>query len=148
MPTNNEIIQRLIEKHDAKRAAAMEEAKLQQAIVDSLRAELNESGAPAPAPAQPYRPTQQAKNLVNIANLPMPERIRTLLAGAGKPMKVSELAEQMETAGVKTTSPKGLIPGITSAILRREDLFYRVERGLYGLTAWKGTETNGTATHG
>lgn len=65
--------------------------------------------------------------------------IRTILINKGKPMKVAQLAKAIKLQGIHIkgkTQPKRLI---SSALVRRNDLFERVERGLYQLKAKKET---------
>jgi len=60
-------------------------------------------------------------------------QILTLLKEVGKPMKVSEIAKELEARGVTTNSKYGLAPMIASAVRKDEQVFTRLKRGLYCL---------------
>lgn len=62
----------------------------------------------------------------------MPDKLRVLLVGV-ESMRASEIARQLEAAGVTSDSKKGLLPSVISALRRRDDLFESPERGVYRL---------------
>ncbi len=65
--------------------------------------------------------------------------IRSILIAKGKPMKVAQLYKAIQQQGIHIegkTQPKRLI---SSALIRRSDLFERVGRGLYKLKTEKET---------
>ncbi|HRP63094.1 MAG TPA: hypothetical protein PK400_07375 [Phycisphaerales bacterium] len=60
-----------------------------------------------------------------------------VLERAGRPMRVREIAMELEKMGVETSSPRGLRPMIVSAITRRKDRVGRRGHGLYALNTHK-----------
>jgi hypothetical protein len=65
----------------------------------------------------------------------VPEAVRTILERHGKPMRARDIVLALQAAGFKTESKRGLLPGVLSALGRREDLFKKIRRGTYKLVA-------------
>ncbi|SRR6266478_5781090 len=63
----------------------------------------------------------------------LPERIGAVIQAAEEPMRARDIVVELEKRGVRTDSPKGLLPSVLSALNRRSDLFRRVDRGTYTL---------------
>lgn len=73
-----------------------------------------------------------------IANSIVPH-IRSVLMKVDRPMKVSELAKTIKEQDIRIKGKTELKRLISSALVRRNDLFERVSRGLYQLKAEKET---------
>jgi len=58
--------------------------------------------------------------------------VEHLLKEVNRPMKVSEIAKELESRGVTTNSKYGLGPMVASAV-RKTDVFTRLSRGMYCL---------------
>lgn len=63
----------------------------------------------------------------------LPEKIREILKEAKKPLRARDIARALKEKGEKTSSKKGLLPNVVSALRRRTDLFQKVARGTYKL---------------
>src|SRR5438093_12717398 len=64
-------------------------------------------------------------------------KIASVLRKANEPMRAKDISEALETAGVTTKSPKGLLPVVIADLARRVDLFVRTDRGTYMLVEAK-----------
>ena len=62
------------------------------------------------------------------------EQIVSLLREKSKSMRPTDITSVLTKRGVTTTSKRGLLPMVISALRRRQDVFYRVRRGVYKLT--------------
>lgn len=67
--------------------------------------------------------------------------IQSILLAKGKSMKVAQVAREIELRGIEVKGKTDLKRLISSALIRRSDLFKRVHRGLYRLKAEKAEET-------
>jgi len=69
-------------------------------------------------------------------SLSIPAQIEKLLEFHDAPMRAADIARKLTERGVETTSDRGLLPQVLSALSRKTSTFSRVQRGIYGLTAW------------
>lgn len=83
-------------------------------------------------PEQP----QQSLNVVNTPatyNGSLVEHIKAVLFETNRSVTVKEICDMLTARGVTTNAKAGLGSAIACAMARRDDLFHRVRRGLYGL---------------
>ena len=66
----------------------------------------------------------------------IPELAAALLKERDAEMRPKDIAEVLTARGVTSSSEKGLLPNVVSALNRRDDLFYKVKRGVFGLSEW------------
>lgn len=70
------------------------------------------------------------------------EKAEQVLIDAGKPMNGRELEESIK-ARFGTHHSRQSVIGAVSRLTKAETVFCRVEKGLYGLREWAGTEPSG-----
>ena len=67
----------------------------------------------------------------DLTRLSVAEASAQVVRSAGRPMRAIEIAKQLVKAGFE--DKKSLSVTITSAMLRRKDLFHKIDRGLFTL---------------
>ena len=87
--------------------------------------------APAPPVHGPSRsPERQSDGALVMPGSVADEAARALREH-GQSMRARDITRVLVKRGVKTNSKRGLLPMVVSTLRRRQDLFVRVERGIY-----------------
>ncbi len=119
------VLQEMLTEEEATLAKLRIQVEVQARFVDSLRTKVAECGHSEQTSAGGSSTSQES--------LAMPERIVRVLQQSAQPMRVTDITAKLEAEGMTTTGAKGLIANVASALARRDDLFVRVDRGLYRL---------------
>ncbi len=121
-------IDRLIAEAEQRIVELQEEIDADELLVEGLRAKrlrlAKQAGEVAIAPE-----TKQKGG-----NLSVPDRIALIMRQKRRPMPTAEIIEALAREGVTSSSAKGLLPNVLSALSRRKDLFVRTQRGIYALS--------------
>jgi hypothetical protein len=114
----------------ARIAAIQTEITLDEAVIADLERELaalptrqaDANGSPTPAPASDETEPRS-----------LPEMIVRVFQETNRPMRGWEIVKRLKELGVRSDSKKGLLPAVFTTFKRRQDLFEKVEKGLYRL---------------
>jgi hypothetical protein len=78
-----------------------------------------------------YTPRKAAKGETAMSSLS--KRIIKLFQDTKTPLRASVISRTLESQGVTSKSPRGLLPNVITVLRRRKKLFRKLERGVYEL---------------
>ena len=136
-----ELFDEMIADSRQRLAGLKSEAELEEKYLhDLIRRRSELPGATINQNAEPVGPAADNGAVVPEGNQyitghTVPEAVREVLEKHGKAMRARDVVLALTSAGFKTESKRGLLPGVLSALNRREDLFKKVRRGVYKLIA-------------
>jgi len=76
-------------------------------------------------------PLAHSDQVLNLSDKSVPDAAMAVIRAAGRPLRAKEIAERMVAGGFEAR--ESLPITVTTAIRRRDDLFRKVDRGLFAL---------------
>lgn len=136
-----EAYRELLAEQETGLAKLEQEIAIKQMLIAELQRKLDGMPNGQPVETPPDNSLGSGRRAGSISKGSVTDHIVALLRETGKPMRAAEIASALESRGVTTTSPKGLLPGVLSTLTRRKNTFEKVERGVYKLNEAEMPET-------
>ncbi len=130
LPAKRDVLDRLVAKTEERIAELREDLALEQRLLERLKAEYGPKSKPMVTNGATGTSVARA---TKVEQGSLTDHIAALFRERPRVLRASEIAKELESRGVTTSSKNGLLPMVLSSLSRRSDIFGKAERGRYYL---------------
>lgn len=135
MSTTTEAWDSLIEQQEIRVAKLQRDLEVDRAVLARMKEHRERASGTL---TKDIAPTPEARrgNMAPLSSKSIPDAAAEVLREHGEPMQIAAIANELERRGIRSQATKGMSSLVSAAISRRDDLFFKVKRGVIGLKGW------------